>query len=196
MSDTGEGGNTDQLDPKVQEMIDQALKEGAGPAAKAGQAALAKQLGFESVEAMQKFVKDQKKAEKDKLDEAERAKADAAEASKTAEAATVAANTKAENADILFALAESGIAKEKAKKLIPNVRMEIEGDVDDASIAKAIKALQKDFPELFTTGTPPPPAGSHPTPPSPGAGKGTGAKSVQDQAYEILHLRHPQLKKT
>lgn len=162
--------------------------EKAGKAA--GLAALAQKFEFSTVADLEKYIADQKQAEKERLSEVERKQQEAEAKEKQAHMATAEATKKAEDADIYVALVEAGAAKDSAKKLIGNVRGEVpEGtELNDETIKKAVKELGKAFPALFGTEKPPPPGGSNPGPQPPGA-KGDGSQN-KSRGLELVHERH------
>lgn len=195
------GTGTESVQPATEEKpvtppdaeVQQRIKDAEKAAKTAGLAALAEKQGFADVAALEKFIETQKQAEKDRLSEVDRKAQEAEEKEQAATKATAEAERKSEDADILVALIEAGAPRDSARKLIPNVRMEIgETKIDDKVIEKALKELQKTFPTLFNSTQSPPPGGSNPGSPPPGAkGEGGQAKS---KAQELVVLRHPNVK--
>lgn len=148
-----------------------------------------KDLGVTDLEegkALLKRMRDAEDAQKTQAQkDAEKAAADKLEA----EAIKAEAAKDRMIAQVERALLRAGVPDAKLEKVVRFI--DVEPGADATKITEAVEAVKKDFPELFTGGTPPDPAKNPPKPSDPGGPPRPPAPTdTKGQAHSILEQRH------
>jgi membrane protein involved in colicin uptake len=205
---TPNAGGKITFTPEQQAAIDAIIAERVSRANKAaGKTALearAKELGFDTVEAMETALQAHKEAtdkQKTDLEKAQEAKA-AAEAKATK--ALAQANQRLVDAEARVQATGLGVKAERIAHVIKladlsQAQVSDDGAVDGDAVKAAIEAVLKDVPEL--RGAPATPGGTGGNPPRGGAGSGEGGDkgksgSFIDRILERQGLKKPEEQKS
>lgn len=139
---------------------------------RAGEKAVADQLGV-SIEEAKKIIEDSKAKAESEKSEAQKATDAAAAREAAAAEREAAANRRVHDADVRDALREAGVKPERATK-VSSMLTDVDVGADEAAIKAAVEGLKKEFPELFgvTVGGAP----------SSDPGKGPGGKPAGEDA--------------
>lgn len=152
----GKGGGTDKKDEPFATFPDEATfmarmkREG-----KAQMEALAKSLGFDSVDAMQTAAKAKKEADEAAKSDLEKEKARAEKAEKEKKDALAAANTRLVNAEIkVFAVQASFVDPADAVALVDRTGIQVDEQGNVTGAKEAVDSLAKAKPHLVGKGKP------------------------------------------
>lgn len=160
--DPNAGGKKIEFTPEQQAELDRIIAERVSraekSASKKAREARAKELGFESVEAMESVLKAHKEAQEKNKTDLQKAQEAKAEADRKAAEALKAANTRLINAEARVQATALGIKPERithALKLadLSDVTVDEQGNVDDKAIKKALEQVLKEVPELKGAGS-------------------------------------------
>jgi len=205
--DDDEGDEEGEPEPKAKEKtysearVQSMIKKRVSAAHRQAAVEVAKELGFDSADAMKEALN--KAKSKDSEEERDLAKEKAKAEADKAEAARLRAEATQERLDLQVerALLRKGIKPDKAEKAVRLIDLKTEDDPEPEDITEAVDTFSEEWSELFDSdgsdddGETPPPTSRVPGSDPGRAPKKRPKGSASERASAKLAQRHPELAK-